>query len=74
MEHLQNATLAGGVAVGACADLMLTPGGAVTVGALAGILSTCGFKYIQVLLERPNSHKSKYNEWVAFPPGQAQDP
>ena len=48
MEHLQNATLAGGVAVGACADLMLTPGGAVVVGALAGILSTCGFKYIQV--------------------------
>merc|ERR1719232_1297272 len=50
MEHLQNATLAGGVAVGACADLMLTPGGAVTVGALAGILSTCGFKYIQPFL------------------------
>ena len=48
MEHLQNATLAGGVAVGACADLMLTPGGAVVVGALAGILSTCGFKFIQV--------------------------
>jgi len=50
MEHLQNATLAGGVAVGACADLMLTPGGAVTVGALAGILSTVGFKYIQPFL------------------------
>jgi len=50
MEHLQNATLAGGVAVGACADLMLTPGGAVAVGALAGILSTCGFKYIQPFL------------------------
>jgi len=50
MEHLQNATLAGGVAVGACADLMLTPGGAVTVGALAGILSTCGFKYVQPFL------------------------
>ena len=50
MEHLQNATLAGGVAVGACADLMLTPGGAVTVGALAGILSTIGFKYIQPFL------------------------
>jgi len=50
MEHLQNATLAGGVAVGACADLMLTPGGAVVVGALAGILSTCGFKFIQPFL------------------------
>ena len=48
MEHLQNATLAGGVAVGACADLMLTPGGAATVGAIAGALSTLGFKYVQV--------------------------
>merc|ERR1719238_144122 len=50
MEHLQNATLAGGVAVGACADLMLTPGGAATVGAIAGALSTLGFKYVQPFL------------------------
>lgn len=50
MAHLQNATLAGGVAVGACADMMLTPGGALAVGALAGILSVCGFKYIQPFL------------------------
>merc|ERR1719431_432609 len=49
-EHLQNATLAGGVAVGACADMILTPGGAVAVGALAGILSVCGFQYIQPFL------------------------
>ena len=34
MEHLQNATLAGGVTVGACADMMLTPGGSVAIGAL----------------------------------------
>ena len=47
-EDIQNATLAGGVAVGACADLMLTPGGAATVGAIAGALSTLGFKYVQV--------------------------
>ena len=44
MEHIQNATLAGGVAVGACADMMLTPGGALAVGAIAGVLSVCGFK------------------------------
>ena len=47
-EHLQNATLAGGVAVGACADMMLTPGGSVVIGSLAGVLSVCGFQYIQV--------------------------
>jgi len=50
MEHLQNATLAGGVAVGACADMMLTPGGSLVIGALAGILSVCGFQYIQPML------------------------
>ena len=47
-EHIQNATLAGGVAVGACADMMLTPGGSVAIGSLAGILSVSGFQYIQV--------------------------
>ena len=47
-EHLQNATLAGGVSVGACADMMLTPGGSLIIGSLAGILSVCGFQYIQV--------------------------
>eukprot|EP00092_Neocalanus_flemingeri_P040887 GFUD01044510.1.p1 GENE.GFUD01044510.1~~GFUD01044510.1.p1 ORF type:complete len:551 (-),score=154.70 GFUD01044510.1:165-1817(-) len=49
-EHLQNATLAGGVAVGACADMMLTPGGSLFIGSLAGILSVCGFQYIQPTL------------------------
>jgi len=59
MAHLQNATLAGGVAVGACADMMLTPGGAVAAGALAGILSVCGFQYIQpALLDKLRLHDS----------------
>jgi len=57
MEHLQNATLAGGVAVGACADMMLTPGGALIIGSLAGILSVCGFDYIGPFLqEKLNIH------------------
>jgi len=59
MEHIQNATLAGGVAVGASADMMLTPGGAVMVGALAGVLSTLGFQYVQpFLLEKLKVHDS----------------
>ncbi len=51
MEHIQNATLAGGVAVGACADMIITPVGAVIIGSAAGILSTCGFRYLTVSMK-----------------------
>jgi len=50
MGHIQNATLAGGVVVGAAADMMLTPAGAVTVGTLAGVVTTCGFKWVTPFL------------------------
>lgn len=46
--HVQNATLAGGVAVGASANLMIHPFGAMLTGTVAGIISVVGFKYIQV--------------------------
>jgi ammonium transporter Rh len=52
MVHIQNATLAGGVAVGSSADLVIGPGGALTVGAVAGFLSTFGYVYIHPFLER----------------------
>lgn len=59
MDHLQNATLAGGVAVGACADMIITPGGSLAVGAVAGVLSVCGFHYVQpLLLEKLKVHDS----------------
>ena len=48
MEHIQNATLAGGVAIGAVADLMVGPWAALTIGGLAGILSVVGFEFISV--------------------------
>ena len=48
MVHVQNATLAGGVAVGTTADMMIGPWGAILIGSLAGILSTCGYKWITV--------------------------
>ena len=46
--HIQNATLAGGVAVGTAADMMIQPWGALVVGSLAGVLSVIGFNYISV--------------------------
>ena len=48
MEHIQNATLAGGVAVGAAADMILTPFGALVIGSLAGVWSTIGCEHVSV--------------------------
>ncbi|XP_076873765.1 ammonium transporter Rh type A [Brachyhypopomus gauderio] len=46
MVHIQNATLAGGVAVGTCADMSIGPFGAMVIGVIAGIISTVGFKFL----------------------------
>lgn len=45
MEDIQNATLAGGVAMGAAACMCVDPFGALLVGFVSGILSSCGFVY-----------------------------
>ncbi|XP_059484715.1 ammonium transporter Rh type B isoform X1 [Neocloeon triangulifer] len=52
MVHIQNSTLAGGVAVGTAADMMLYPYGALAVGIAAGTLSVLGYTYIQPALLR----------------------
>jgi len=44
---IQNATLSGGVAVGAIADLMLQPYGAFLMGSLCGVVSTLGYRALQ---------------------------
>lgn len=51
MVHIQNATLAGGVAIGSAANLSFSPAGAVAVGVIAGIMSTTGFRYLTPMLE-----------------------
>lgn len=51
-EELQNATLAGGVAVGSSADLVLRPWGALVVGNVAGILSSLGFIYLTPIINK----------------------
>nr|AAK50057.2 Rh-like protein [Carcinus maenas] len=46
MVHVQNSTLAGGVAIGTAADLMVHPWGAALVGMLASLVSVCGYAYL----------------------------
>jgi ammonium transporter Rh len=46
MVHIQNATLAGGVAVGTTSDLVINPFGAVIIGCIAGLLSTAGYVFL----------------------------
>ena len=48
MEHIQNSTLAGGVAIGAVADLMPGPWAAMLIGSIAGIISVIGFSILSV--------------------------
>jgi ammonium transporter Rh len=52
MEDIQNATLAGGVAVGSSADLIIQPGPAILIGMIAGFLSVAGFSAIGPFLRR----------------------
>lgn len=47
-EHIQNATLAGGVAMGTAANMQVQPFGALFIGFSAGLLSTAGYTYIKV--------------------------
>lgn len=51
MVDIQNATLAGGVAVGSSADLVIAPSGALLIGMISGLVSVLGFVYIQPKLE-----------------------
>ena len=52
MVHIQNATLAGGVAIGAVADQIVKPFAAMIIGTIAGIISTFGFQYLTPFLHK----------------------
>lgn len=55
MEVLLNATLAGGVVMGAACDIIVSPGCCMIAGAIAGIISAVGF------LSLNSEFKSKMN-------------
>lgn len=56
MVDIQNATLAGGVAVGSSADLVIGPFGSLIVGLVAGVVSVCGYVYVSPWLEKKGLH------------------
>ncbi len=48
--HVQNATLAGGVAMGTTADMVLQPFVPLVIGSIAAIVSVLGYKFLTVIL------------------------
>ncbi|KAG7481732.1 ammonium transporter Rh type C 2 [Solea senegalensis] len=52
MVHIQNATLAGGVAMGTSAEFMITPYGSLIVGFACGIISTFGYLFVTPFFEK----------------------
>jgi ammonium transporter Rh len=52
MVDVQNATLAGGVAVGSAADLVIQPWAAILVGLCASFVSVAGYIWLQPAMER----------------------
>ena len=51
-EHLLNATLAGGVAIGSSSDLVVAPWTSLLIGCIAGIVSTVGFHWFSPILNK----------------------
>eukprot|EP00929_Paragymnodinium_shiwhaense_P013440 TRINITY_DN121293_c0_g1_i1.p1 TRINITY_DN121293_c0_g1~~TRINITY_DN121293_c0_g1_i1.p1 ORF type:complete len:506 (+),score=55.64 TRINITY_DN121293_c0_g1_i1:98-1519(+) len=52
MVHIQNATLAGGVAIGTAADLYTEPAGALLIGLFASLVSVFGYHFLSPLRNR----------------------
>lgn len=48
MVHVQNSTLAGGVAVGSVCNMLIGPHGALLIGFIAGLVSVLGYRYLSV--------------------------
>lgn len=46
MEDILNATLAGGVVIGAASGLFTQPAASLTAGLLAGIISAVGYRFL----------------------------
>jgi ammonium transporter Rh len=52
VRHIVSASLAGGVALGACANILLTPWSAYAVGTVAGVLAVVGLQKVNPAINR----------------------
>jgi len=52
MVHIQNAAIAGGVAMGSSADLLVQPWAALLIGSIGAVVSVVGYAYVQPALEK----------------------
>lgn len=57
--HIQNSTLAGGVAVGTTSDMVIHPYGALLTGTVAAILSVFGFRFLTASTVAQNGYTAK---------------
>jgi ammonium transporter Rh len=46
MAHILNATISGGVGIGAASGLIINPGGSLLIGFITGVISTLGFQFL----------------------------
>ena len=58
VQHLQNSTLVGGVAIGSIASGVVHPFGALIIGTFAGLLSVLGYQYLTPKLNKMGVHDS----------------
>ena len=63
--HVQRATIAGGIAIGAIADLNLQLYVALIIGALGGLISTLSYQYITVITNCHLFHKKVF-QYLCF--------
>ena len=52
MEIVLNSTLAGGVAAGSAADIIIMPAGSMIAGFITGIVSSLGYAYLTKFLQK----------------------
>jgi ammonium transporter Rh len=52
MENVLNATLAGGVGIGAACDILAQPWSAMLIGFISGTISLLGFEYVSPFLQK----------------------